>query len=235
MKVRPLWSHFRDGELGKARWKSELNGEMVDMKLEQLVTDDQIWRIVREDSEDKEVYGYVLVYIDDLLIQGPEPVLRTFYQWVADKWEVDALDVLDYNHPIRFLGMELHKTVEGFELGQEGFVRELLRAYKHSGARSTSQGQRELLILSHEEEQALLEAEPTSTEGLENEIKQAQKKGRRIDVADEPNTTGPTVHCGLDVITNFEDTGAGQSYWTATSRLPQRDNRLQDQADSGGG
>ena len=171
-----LWSHFRDGELGKARWKSELNGEMVDMKLEQLVTDDQIWRIVREDSEDKEVYGYVLVYIDDLLIQGPEPVLRTFYQWVADKWEVDALDVLDYNHPIRFLGMELHKTVEGFELGQEGFVRELLRAYKHSGARSTSQGQRELLILSHEEEQALLEAEPTSTEGLENEIKQAQKR-----------------------------------------------------------
>ncbi|CAE7943851.1 GIP [Symbiodinium sp. KB8] len=171
-----LWSHFRDGELKKARWKSEIDGELTTMKLEQLVTDDQIWRIVREDNTSSEVYGYVLVYIDDLLIQAGEPVLRTLYQWVAEKWEVDALDVLTPEHPIRFLGMEIHKTEEGFELGQEGFVRELLRSYKHCGARSTSQGPRELLILSDEEEKALLEAEPADSEGKENEIKQAQKR-----------------------------------------------------------
>ena len=52
-------------------------------------------RIVREDGKDTQTYGYVLVYIDDLLIQTGEKNLRAFYQWVADKWEVDALDILD--------------------------------------------------------------------------------------------------------------------------------------------
>ena len=171
-----LWSQFRDGELRLARWTGDVDGEEVTMKLEQLVTDDQIWRIVREDGKDTQTYGYVLVYIDDLLIQTGEKNLRAFYQWVADKWEVDALDILDYDHSIRFLGMELHQTSVGIELGQEGFVRELLRSYKHNGARSTSQGQKELLILSYEEEQALLNAEACDAQGLEAEVKQAQKR-----------------------------------------------------------
>ncbi|CAE7355869.1 RE2, partial [Symbiodinium sp. KB8] len=114
-----LWSQFRDGELALARWTTEVDGHAVVMKLEQLVTDDQIWRIVREDGKDSEAYGFVLVYIDDLLIQAPDQIMRDLYRWVSDKWEVDALDVLDYDHPIRFLGMELHKTVEGVEIGQE--------------------------------------------------------------------------------------------------------------------
>ena len=171
-----LWSQFRDSELRLARWTGYADGEEVTMKLEQLVTDDQIWRIVREDGKDTQTYGYVLVYIDDLLIQTGEENLRAFYQWVADKWEVDALDVLDYDHSIRFLGMELHQTSAGIELGQEGFVRELLRSYKHNGARSTSQGPKELLILSHEEEEALLNAEACDLQGLEAEVKQAQKR-----------------------------------------------------------
>ncbi|OLQ13572.1 Copia protein [Symbiodinium microadriaticum] len=171
-----LWSQFRDSELRLARWTGYADGKEVTMKLEQLVTDDQIWRIVREDAKDTQTYGYVLVYIDDLLIQTGEENLRAFYQWVADKWEVDALDVLDYDHSIRFLGMELHQTSAGIELGQEGFVRELLRSYKHNGARSTSQGPKELLILSHEEEEALLNAEACDLQGMEAEVKQAQKR-----------------------------------------------------------
>ena len=171
-----LWSQFRDGELALARWTTEVDGHAVVMKLEQLVTDDQIWRIVREDGKDSEAYGFVLVYIDDLLIQAPDPIMRDLYRWVSDKWEVDALDVLDYDHPIRFLGMELHKTVEGVEIGQEGFVRELLRAHRHSGARSMSQGPKETLILTDEEEQALVNAEPIDLTGLEADVKEAQKR-----------------------------------------------------------
>ena len=114
--------------------------------------------------------------IDDLLIQAENQVLHTFYKWVADKWEVDALDLLDYNHPIRFLGMEIHQTPEGIELGQEGFVRELLRSHKHNGAKSMSQGPKELLILSDEEEQALVNAEAIDLTGLEAEVKEAQRR-----------------------------------------------------------
>ena len=171
-----LWSKFRDNELRKARWMINLNDEPLLMKMEQLITDDQIWSIAREDGKDTETYGYVLVYIDDLLIQSDDQNLQGFFQWLSAKWEVDALDILQEGHPIRFLGMELHQVQGAVELCQEGFIRELLRSYKHDGSRSTSQGQRELLILSHEEEQALLESEPANLEGLEAEVKQAQKR-----------------------------------------------------------
>ena len=98
------------------------------MKMEQLITDDQIWRIVREDGKDTETYGYVLVYIDDLLIQSDDQNLQGFFQWLSAKWEVDALDILEEGHPIRFLGMELHQVQGAVELCQEGFIRELLRS-----------------------------------------------------------------------------------------------------------
>ena len=182
-----LWSQFRDGELKKAGWVTRLGGQEVVMKIEQLITDDQIWRMVREDGEDDQVYGYVLVYIDDLLIQAEEQLLKDFYQWVADKWEVDPIDILDYNHAIRFLGMELHQTEEGVEL--EGFVRELLRSYKHNGAKSMSQGPKEMRILAEEEEQALLNAEPVDLQGLEKELKEAQKRVRGTDAVNESNST----------------------------------------------
>ena len=77
------------------------------MKLEQLVSDNHVWRVVSDNAE-KRLYGYVVVYIDDLLIHSQEEAMHGFFNWVAAKWEVDALDVLDYDHPIRFLGMEMH-------------------------------------------------------------------------------------------------------------------------------
>ena len=80
-----LWSKFRDNELRIARWMINLNDEPVMMKMEQLITDDQIWRIVREDGKDTETYGYVLVYIDDLLIQSDDQNLQGFFQWLVSK------------------------------------------------------------------------------------------------------------------------------------------------------
>ncbi|CAE7797213.1 RE1 [Symbiodinium sp. CCMP2592] len=93
-----LWSQHRDEEL-------------------------KIWKVVHENLP-SEPLGYLLVYIDDLLIQAPDNIMQC-----------DALDVLDYNHPIRFVGLELHRVPGGVELAQEGFIAELLRAYKHDGTK----------------------------------------------------------------------------------------------------
>ena len=170
-----LWSQHRDEELRSARWDSIVDGEKVTLKLEQMVTDNQIWKVVRENNP-TEPLGYLLVYIDDLLIQAPENIMQTFFGWVASKWECDALDVLDYNHPIRFLGMELHRVQGGVEIAQEGFISELLRAYKHDGSRSKSQGAKETLLLSVEEEEAIISGEVPHLAGQEDLIKLAQKK-----------------------------------------------------------
>ncbi|CAE7321109.1 RE2, partial [Symbiodinium microadriaticum] len=165
-----MWSQFRDEQLALARWNSVVDGKVVAMKLEQMVTDNQIWRIVREDGQGG-TQGYLMVYIDDLLINAPDAVMWTFFEWLSAKWEVDELDVLDEGHPIKFLGTELHKVNGGVEMAQEGFVRELLRTYGHKGLRSKLQGPRETMILSDEEERALIEAEPVDTTGKEVIIK----------------------------------------------------------------
>ena len=170
-----LWSKFRDEQLKLARWTMHIEGVEVTMKLEQLVSDNQIWKIVQENGQG-EVQGYVLVYIDDLLIHAQEEAMKGFFNWVSGKWEVDALDILDFNHPIRFLGMELHRVQDGVELAQEGFLNEILRSYNHKGARSQSQGPRETLLLSDEEERALIDAVPVEVDPKDPKIKEAQRR-----------------------------------------------------------
>ncbi|CAE7251196.1 putative transposon protein [Symbiodinium microadriaticum] len=147
-----LWSGFRDQELKNA-----------------------VWEVVDVDSP-QEALGYIMVYIDDLLIAGPPEILHSFFGWVSARWEVDDLNILKENHPIRFLGMELHKVPGGAELAQEGFIKELLRSYGHNGSRSWSQGSRETLVLTAEEEEAIINAAPASMEGREAEVKQAQRQ-----------------------------------------------------------
>ena len=171
-----LWSQFRDEQMKMARWTMEVEGENVTMMIEQMITDNQIWKVVREDQPQGEVYGYIMVYIDDLLIHAQEQAMYGFFQWVSTKWEVDALDILDYDHPIRFLGMELHRVKNGIELSQEGFIGEILRAHHHKGGRSCSQGPKETLLLSDEEEQALIQAEPTQRDPKDPAVKEAQRR-----------------------------------------------------------
>ena len=56
-----LWSRFRDEQLRLARWEMDIDGKPVTMKLQQLVSDNQVWKIVQEEGGE-DVYGYVLVY-----------------------------------------------------------------------------------------------------------------------------------------------------------------------------
>ena len=171
-----LWSKFRDQQLKLARWEVEVDNVKVTMKLEQMVSDNQIWKMVRADQESSEIYGFGLVYIDDLLIHAQEEAMQGFFRWVSAKWEVDALDVLEFDHPIRFLGMEVRRVQGGIELSQEGFINEILRSYQHKGGRSFSQGPRETLLLSDEEERALINAEQMTIDSKDPALKEAQKR-----------------------------------------------------------
>ncbi|CAE7564255.1 unnamed protein product [Symbiodinium sp. CCMP2456] len=170
-----LWSQFRDEQLKAARWTRTVDGKSVTMKLEQLVSDNQVWKIIQEEGS-SEIYGYVVVYIDDLLMYAQEEMMHGFFEWVAEKWEVDALDVLDYDHPIRFLGMEMYRVPGGVEICQEGFINEILRVHNHRGGRSQSQGPKETLLLSDEEERALIDADPVTIDTSSPVVKEAQRR-----------------------------------------------------------
>ncbi|CAE7753847.1 RE1 [Symbiodinium sp. CCMP2592] len=170
-----LWSGFRDQELRAAQWEAMIDGNLKRLRLQQLASDNQVWKVVDMNDPDKAL-GYVMVYIDDLLITGPSEILHSFFAWVSARWECDELNILKEENPIRFLGLEIHKVPGGVEVAQHGFITELLRAYNHKGSRSWSQGSRDLMVLTPEEEEAILNAEPVNLEGREAEVKQAQKR-----------------------------------------------------------
>ena len=88
------WASFRDTELEAARWKAKVDGTMVELKLKQLVSDSQVWKVVRTDGENDDALGYLLVYVDDLMIMGPEGVMESFFGWLSNKWECDDLSIL---------------------------------------------------------------------------------------------------------------------------------------------
>ena len=169
-----VWAKFRDQELKKARWSVTIHGETVECSLRQLAADSQVWRMI--DDQTNETYGYLMVYVDDILMIADPTVLNAFYKWVAEKWECDELGVLTKDSPLRFLGMELYKTDEGYELAQRGFITELLRAHNHGGKRSLSQGARDLWLLTIEEEEAMMNAAFLPAAPETPALKEAQKR-----------------------------------------------------------
>ncbi|CAE7353790.1 RE2 [Symbiodinium sp. CCMP2592] len=88
-----LWSQFRDEQLSMARFTAKIDGREEELRVVQMVADNQIWKIVRCNG-DQEPLGFVMVYIDDLLVKALPEAMDAFYQWVAARWECDGLDVL---------------------------------------------------------------------------------------------------------------------------------------------
>ena len=170
-----VWSEFRDKELREARWKTTRAGVQVECRLEQLVSDSQIWRITTVGDRDLTL-GYVIVYVDDVLAMGEETALKDFYGWIAEKWECDDWTMLSEKTPIRFLGMELFESKDGYELGQKGFIQELLRSHDHQGGCSLSQGARDALVMTAEEEEAIIQESPPVTSSDDPILKQAQRR-----------------------------------------------------------
>ena len=170
------WASFRSMELKAARWKAEVEGESVELRLQQLNSDNQVWKVIRSDGASQEALGYLLVYVDDLMVMSTEGVMKSFFGWLSNKWECDDLSLLSERNPIKFLGMELHYVNGGIEVSQEGFIRELLRSHQHDGGRAKTQGPKETLIMTAEEQACLLEAGPVDLKGKERVVKEAQRR-----------------------------------------------------------
>ena len=72
-----LWSQFRDEQLAKARFKATINGQEEELRVIQMVMDNQVWKIVRCQG-DQEPLGYVMVYPDDLLVNALPAAMDSF-------------------------------------------------------------------------------------------------------------------------------------------------------------
>ena len=163
-----LWGVFRDAELRQAR--RDVDG--VEYCLQQMTSDDQLWRVTQStlltDGSASEVLHFILGYMDDIFTVGNAKLMGGFHNWLSSKWECDPVALLAQRQPLRFLGMEIHVGEDGacFEVSQKGFIEELLRAHGHKGSKSWSMGPRDQLLLTPEEEELLEETPPRKISGL---------------------------------------------------------------------
>ena len=118
-----LWGAYRDKQL--AGLKVTIAGAIWCMRQGKAITS---WWTVRDEHE--RVQAVVVVYVDDFLLCGQEPVIRQLAKEIQTLWETSDLRLLQRDVDPRFLGMELHYEDNGsLSISQGAYVQELLRSH----------------------------------------------------------------------------------------------------------
>ena len=126
-----LWSDHRDLTLRKIRMKTN-HGMVV---LQQMVSEPNIWRLVRQQEEESEcregggeLVGLLLVYVDDLLILSDIELIDQVLNEIKGIWELSTPEEINGENGTRFLGSELWRFQSGeYMATQKGYTLDLLR------------------------------------------------------------------------------------------------------------
>ena len=78
----------------------------------------------------------MVVYVDDLLVVGEDPVIKATLKKVQDTWTCSTPEWAD-EKPMKFCGFEIRKTAEGLEVGQQSYTAELLQRHGITRTRPT--------------------------------------------------------------------------------------------------
>ena len=90
-----------------------------------------LWSIMKGEDEEKEkegeAVGFLLVYIDDLMITGDEATIKVITEVLQAQWETSTLEEVG-EEKVKFLGMEITRTHEGgFRASQEDYITSRIR------------------------------------------------------------------------------------------------------------
>ena len=93
-----------------------------------MVGDPNIWKMVQlKEGWEEVTKGLILVYVDDLLIMGPEPLIQECIKKISEEWEMSKPEWLGKDRGVKFLGMDISLTEEGAFLHQGSYLKELLK------------------------------------------------------------------------------------------------------------
>ena len=115
------WGDFRDQKMN----------DMVSPSgyyFRQSVSEPNMWRILRKTAENGEqdeilgeLHGLILVYVDDMLILALLEVMEEVIATIQKEWATSAPEYLRRGK-VKYLGMELYETDDGFFACQEDYV-----------------------------------------------------------------------------------------------------------------
>ena len=124
------WATERDLQLSHMKWTDEHGSTFC---LQQCHADENLWKILRWDSEGKRhMEGLIGISVDDILFTGETEAVDGFVKAVQGIWTTSEPELVQSGVSVRFCGFNLHALESGgFLLNQEDYIRDLLLRYPH--------------------------------------------------------------------------------------------------------
>ncbi|CAE7732746.1 RE2, partial [Symbiodinium sp. CCMP2456] len=117
-----LWGVYRDARLATI----SLIYEGKRITLMQGKVEPSWWRVLQEGSV---LVGIVVIYVDDVLICGQVEMIKELTAAIQQIWKTSGLQLVSKG-TIRFLGIEISSTGQGFALAQKSYIAELTRIHQ---------------------------------------------------------------------------------------------------------
>ena len=120
-----IWSEFRNSKLRQI--KIDHNGRRLGLR--QAVSESELW--VLQDEETFELYGLLVVYVDDLMYMSTQPLVEKLHNQIRALWPTSSLEWVDAKKGVRYLGVEIKQDPSSrtFSISQQEYIAELLRAH----------------------------------------------------------------------------------------------------------
>ena len=101
--------------------------------LEQTSSDSQVWNVKKKHDKSNEIFGILVVYVDDFLLQAAMGPMRTcLIAEITKHWTLGKEAILTPDNPITFLGIELTIEISGdLLLKQTAFINSIFEKYGH--------------------------------------------------------------------------------------------------------
>ena len=146
----------------------------------QMETDPAVWRLVA--CNDRSItLALMVIYVDDVMMLGPEQVVKDIYEWLTvgveeDKgWKCSPMAWLG-KAPVRYLGMDIRRkdgSLTSFHVSQGSYVGELLKSYPMEASRPSQVPATKDTMPSSDDQD---EEEVSEQEGPDpSQVKQAQR------------------------------------------------------------
>ena len=91
-------------------------------------SDPNVWKLVEVSGDYEDIQlGVMLVYVDDLLILGPIPMIQACLERVAGQWAISDPEWLNDLKPVRFLGIDMWRSSSGIFVNQSSYIKDVLK------------------------------------------------------------------------------------------------------------
>ena len=124
--------------------------------------------MVLKDEINGDLYGIMVVYVDDLTYLAEEGVIRELHKEITSLWPTSDLEWAGPEKAVRYLGVEIKYKIDSsaYTISQQAYITELLRAHNLQDAQHTQLPvPREWLEEAEREEETVLEFSDEDLQG----------------------------------------------------------------------